>query len=214
MHLLIKLYKNSQTSFYFLLVVLLLGTLLFLLNEKGDAVTWLNEHRNSVLDVFFLIITQLAEPFVIVICCLSLLILHWRKGVFLVLCILLNTALVQFLKRVVFYDFKRPAYALGKSLDVIPGGDLEVIEGVRLSIDNSFPSGHTMAGATLFLVLSIVSKDKWLKALFILGIPLVATSRVYLAQHYLMDVLAGCFIAVVTCSMYYLFYNRSRLKFI
>lgn len=209
-----KLYKNNKITFSFALVLLVSGLSVVQFLDKGEMLLWFNSHRVSYLNVFFLMVTQLAEPFVIIICCILVLISDWRKGVFLVFAILLNTGLVQFLKRVVFNDFKRPAYALGKKIDVIAGGDLEVIEGMRLSIDHSFPSGHTMAGATLFFVLSLYVENKWSKLLVFLCFPLVALSRVYLAQHYFMDVLAGGCIAIVMCSFYYVVFNNSKFKFV
>ena len=208
------LIKYNQYSFLFLSFFLVVGIFGFSLFEKGELVLMFNENRTHTLNYVFAILTQFAEPLVCVLFCLLLLFFSWKKGLFLTVGLILNTIVVQFLKHIVFPDFKRPAYALGKQMDVIEGGDLEVIEGMRLSIDYSFPSGHTMAGTTLFFILSLFVESPIKKLLIIALIPLVAISRVYLAQHYFQDILMGSILGVLFSSLYYVIYNQTKFRII
>lgn len=65
----------------------------------------------------------------------------------------------------------------------------------------SFPSGHTQNATALFGTLAHVSKKNWQKLLFLLVIPLVMLSRMYLGVHTPTDVFASFAISavIVTC---------------
>jgi membrane-associated phospholipid phosphatase len=70
-----------------------------------------------------------------------------------------------------------------------------------MNLWNSFPSGHTMAAFGLYAALAFYAK-KWYQAfgLFFLAL-LVGYSRIYLSQHFLVDVIfgamLGCLAALV-----------------
>lgn len=59
---------------------------------------------------------------------------------------------------------------------------------------NGFPSGHTASAFALALVLSAHYKKKIMSVIFLLAALLVGYSRIYLAMHFPVDVLAGAFI--------------------
>jgi membrane-associated phospholipid phosphatase len=63
---------------------------------------------------------------------------------------------------------------------------------------HSFPSGHTTSAFALFFSLALIMRRPgWDAACFALA-ALVALSRVYLAQHFLADTLAGAGLGVAT----------------
>ena len=200
-----RLIKDNKYSLLSLALLFCLSITLIAFLNKGDMVLFFDKNRSDSLNYFFLIATKLAEPIVCVTFCLLLLFLSWKKGLFLSLCLIFNTAVVQFLKRIVFSDFQRP---MSHYRD-----ELELIEGMRANIDFSFPSGHTMAGATLFFVLSLFVKGKLSKLAVVAIIPVVAISRVYLSQHYFMDVVAGGTLGVLLCCWYYYLFQKSKFAF-
>jgi membrane-associated phospholipid phosphatase len=109
-----------------------------------------------------------------------------------VLSILICLVLTHFFKRVIFPDALRPLsleaqqYALHK------------VSGVHINRVHSFPSGHTAtAFATALLVVSVLKRGA-LTFLFMLIPFFVGYSRVYLAQHYVSDVLGGMLIGIIT----------------
>jgi undecaprenyl-diphosphatase len=70
--------------------------------------------------------------------------------------------------------------------------DLSFLGATLKFIDYSFPSSHS---ALAFSALPILDKEfKRLKVFWILFSSMIAISRIYLNQHFLSDVLAGCII--------------------
>jgi membrane-associated phospholipid phosphatase len=63
----------------------------------------------------------------------------------------------------------------------------------------SFPSGHTMAAFALYSLLSLMVGQKYERfgLAFALIAILVGVSRIFLVQHFLIDVLAGAFLGLV-----------------
>lgn len=61
----------------------------------------------------------------------------------------------------------------------------------------SFPSGHTQNFSTWSTVVAVRSKRWWVAGLAVIGILLVAFSRMYLGAHYPTDVLVGALLGVL-----------------
>lgn len=106
--------------------------------------------------------------------------------------IIISTALTHLLKRVIYPDELRPFTQLSGNFPV------HIIEGVKINRSNSFPSGHTVTAFSMAIILTcIINRRAWSFILPLLAF-LAAYSRVYLAQHYLTDVLAGMGVGIVT----------------
>ncbi|MBL7809981.1 MAG: phosphatase PAP2 family protein [Saprospiraceae bacterium] len=74
----------------------------------------------------------------------------------------------------------------------------------------SFPSGHSMAGFALFGLLSLMlprKYQKWGLMWAFLAI-LVGVSRIFLVQHFLVDVIAGAWLGLMLCSFIWLAAER------
>ena len=115
----------------------------------------------------------------------------------------LSTVVVQGLKHFVFSSALRPL-AYFKSLDA----SWYMVPGVEIHELNSFPSGHTAAGWFCFLWIALIINKSWagvLMALFACG---VGISRVYLFQHFPIDVAAGAFIGITCSSIIYYVYHE------
>jgi membrane-associated phospholipid phosphatase len=79
-----------------------------------------------------------------------------------------------------------------------PGQYLYFVDQVSLANNSSFPSGHTataFAIATVFIIL--IKNKKWQLPILAAAV-LVGYSRIYLAQHFLMDVLIGAVIGIAS----------------
>lgn len=73
----------------------------------------------------------------------------------------------------------------------------------------AFPSGHAQGSVTLWLMLAMLIRNKWMNILAIIMIILVPLSRLYLGVHYPVDILGGLLIGAFLVLIYdkYLFDN-------
>lgn len=80
----------------------------------------------------------------------------------------------------------------------------------------SFPSGHTQAATAMYGSLAVQVKNGWLKALFLLCVPVVGFSRMYLGVHTPADVLVSFGIAAISVIVFALLFRKDEpsLRFI
>jgi len=71
----------------------------------------------------------------------------------------------------------------------------------------AFPSGHAQGSTTLWLMLALLIRKKWINYLAVIMVILVSLSRLYLGVHWPIDVLGGLLIGLVLVLLYnkYLF---------
>jgi membrane-associated phospholipid phosphatase len=82
------------------------------------------------------------------------------------------------------------------------------IDDVTLHNLHAFPSGHTASAFALAAVLSFAAKNKNYSILYLAGAILVGYSRIYLAQHFLIDVLAGAIIGMFSAIICRIFFEK------
>lgn len=96
---------------------------------------------------------------------------------------------------------------------------LNLVDGVEMLGERSFPSGHSTAAFVVFSALAFSTRNKMLKVLFFIIAFNAAFSRMYLSQHWLVDVFVGSLVGVTyAIVLYFVFYNTTRfdqqLKFL
>ena len=181
----------------FLLPYCLLGlTALIALVKHGkfDLQLLLNQYNNPFFDRFFAFFTHLGEAFSLLSVLLICLCISFKKTVQYVSSYALGGILILLGKHVFFNEVKRPGYFFNDNLNY------HFVEGITLNMYNSFPSGHTQAGFTVFFFLCILLEKPSLKFLAFLFATLIAYSRVYLSQHFVSDILVGSLIAISACT--------------
>lgn len=172
--------------------------------SKSDIHLWLNQYHNSFCDVFFSYITNLGDGVFLPLFLLIMLLVRFRETLLMLAVFLLSGLFVQILKRFVFDDVDRPSrYFEGKAF-------LYFVPGLEQHCCNSFPSGHSATAFSVFLVFAMVAKSNVLKFAFFILACLVAFSRVYLSQHFLIDIVAGSFIGVITVAFCAPLFNSFR----
>jgi len=169
-------------------ILLLSSPLLFL--EKAIPSIWVNSYHTEILDGFFYYITNLGDGLVFIPVLLFLLTRSYVMSAFFAVFVIIEAVFVQLvLKKGLFAFIDRPsAY--------IPNFEqLHQVTGVDIHSLHSFPSGHTQS---VFLVVTFLAllnnKSIWINYLLLLVAMLTALSRVYLLQHFFIDVWFGALI--------------------
>jgi membrane-associated phospholipid phosphatase len=131
----------------------------------------------------------------------------WRRFLLVACSASFSSIIAQVLKRVFFHDALRPV----EFADRMP--DLRMVEGVVLHHQNSFPSGHATAAFSCCLALAILFPTQGRAFLLACLASVIAFSRIYLSQHFTVDVVAGAAIGMATTLFcWYLWYRRSTLE--
>lgn len=107
----------------------------------------------------------------------------------------LVTILVQVCKYFIVPDEARPTRY------ITDGSFIHTVEGVTVHSFSSFPSGHTATAFAFFLMICLMIKKSWWLPIGFLTAILVGYSRIYLAQHFPVDVAAGIIVAIIAVSL-------------
>ena len=193
-----------------IVLALVLGIAL-LITPKAELHLALCQPHATGLDTIVPTITNLVDwlPYLCVI-----LLLFYRAGwaTFLASNLLLSTVIVQPIKHIVHAP--RPLTWFAENM---PDVTLPLVEGVRMNHWLSFPSGHTTTFFVLFYSLSIilcaenVTGKMILSFLCFLCASFGAYTRIYLSQHFALDIFAGILIAVFsTLSLYFFLVKKTK----
>lgn len=160
--------------------------------HKGDTNLAVNALHTHFLDGFFKFMTGFGTFAYIGPCLLVMCLFSWRIALTGAVSAGFSSLFTQFCKHVVWPDSPRPKIHFAEILQ-----DLHLIDGVHLHASHSFPSGHTTGAFALFCVMALFCKRPGWKVFFLLMAVTVAYSRLYLMQHFLIDVTVGSFIGML-----------------
>ncbi len=168
-------------------------TLLLLFSAKGDVVLWFTHHQTSSLNVFFKYITHVGDGFVLIPLALVMLYRSWIHFLTLLIAVIFQTLFVQLGKQLLFPSTVRPRLFFEEQ-----GIALNFIEGIEVHGFHSFPSGHTAVAFTMAAILIMFTKNASMQWFWFILAILVGMSRVYIHQHFAMDVFAGSIIGILS----------------
>lgn len=197
-----------QNSVYLVLYLLLIAYLGYvLLNvDKFEIHRFINQHvENGAVSTFFKYVTHIGDGVFAMILVFVFLFVNIRKAVFLFLAYISSALVTTVLKNFFYADYYRPYFLF----HFYKREDLNLIDGVEILSNNSFPSGHSTSAFAVFFTLIFMTKNQALKFLYFLTACIAAFSRTYISQHWLVDIYIGSIIGVsfaVLC--YFVFYIK------
>lgn len=183
-------YLKTGTLASIIVGILLIASSIFL--GKIPVFLFLNNDLGKFADSFFEYFTYLGDGLIWIP--IAILFIWKKRQQFLLLIstISISTLLAQGIKNYVFTAEPRPTSLItDRSL-------IHTVEGVELHGFYSFPSGHTTTACCIFLLACLLVPKKWIVPIGLFYALLVGYSRVYLAQHFPLDVGGGLLVGSVS----------------
>jgi membrane-associated phospholipid phosphatase len=207
----VKDFLKNNFWILFLYILTLSAAAYFIFQYEKIAINlYVNRYvGNKFVNGFFYYITYLGDGRLAGILLLVILLYNVRLGLCATFSFLSATIVANTLKYFFFDNVNRPSYIF-RWIEKHP---VNYVEGVDMHIHNSFPSGHaTQAFAILLCMAFATGKYSFKYPLLILAI-LTSFSRVYLSQHWLVDVTAGSLIGTgFSVLYYYLFIHKNKFE--
>lgn len=193
----------------FVIISILLAPFLFI--PKDQSLLFINGLNTPLGDVFFKNLTWFGEGFMVSCCAIVLLFVRVRWFFIFLIGLVIHVLLIQINKQYLFNDIYRPSVYMSW---ICKDQLLHFVDGIRIRREVSFPSGHTTgaAFAASFIALLVNSKKAsiWLAILAIA----VGISRVYLAQHFVIDIYFGFLFGTISSVLGYSIVQQMDTKFL
>lgn len=202
-----EIVKGNTILFVLLFLYIAAGLILLIVFPKGDFELLINSGHHPFWDTFFYYITYFGDGILLSVIILIAALRKVYYGFLVLVSFLISTIIVQSLKRGVFDEYPRPSKFFDKLVD------LHVVEGLELHSYHSFPSGHSSGAFSVFFMLALLIRNKFLAILFFFMAFFTAISRVYLLQHFLIDIYVGGIMGAITAILiYYYVEKRTTIK--
>ncbi len=164
-------------------------------------------HTNTPFqDVFFKYYTNFGDGLFAAFVLLALLFFINFRNIFIGIATFIISGFVsQLIKKIAYFDEFRPAKEFAPNI-------LHYVDGVVMHLYNSFPSGHSTTAFAMFMFLAYIFKKKYFQVLFAIMACLVGYSRVYLSQHFFVDVACGGILGITSFLISYSIFASNRIK--
>ncbi len=192
---LISVIKANRYYYVSFAILWLIGLYHQLTSSQFALSIWVNNWNTPILDTTMIWFTYAGEGLLLVAAGFVLVLLDRKSWLMIILCLSIPSVITQFFKQLIFEDHHRPVILMTQITD------LHFVKGVVMNQFNSFPSGHTTAAFSLYTLLALLIQHKKSGSTWVFMGTLVALSRVYLLQHFWVDIIAGSMIGTITCTL-------------
>ncbi|MBK7375349.1 MAG: phosphatase PAP2 family protein [Ferruginibacter sp.] len=184
--------RKNKIYFIGLLASLLTAAVFLLANGKAAAFISLNSYHPFLLNIFFINYTFMGDG-IFALCLVAVMFFYLKKknqGFALLYSFLISGLAVQVIKNLISAPRPRLFFEQGQYLFFM--------DGISLANNSSFPSGHTATAFAIATVFVMMLKNKNWQWLILPAALLAGYSRIYLAQHFLLDVIIGAILGSVS----------------
>lgn len=201
-----KEYQRFRSAILFCVAIALLLAIFVGIYGKERSFLLVNGHFSPQADYFFNYVTYLGDGLIWVP--LFIYVLLYRRDflITVLVALVICTLLTHLGKQVILAGEPRPLRLMHDAARAVP------LMAGRDNYSNSFPSGHTSTAFTFSLLLSFLVRRRFAVYAFPLVAFLVGYSRVYLAQHFVTDVLAGIIIGILSSYLSLVLYDGYQKK--
>ena len=194
---------NEHKKFYIAYSIFFVLSLLLLLNYSSAEITlWFNNNHTIFFNYFFRFFSFIGEGPLFGIAILIAAIFRIKY--------LINGLIFYLAPNIITYILK-VSLNYPRPLEYFVPGILNKIEGVELYKNYSFPSGHTTSGFAIFMFLLFITKNKKYSYLYLTSAIMIGISRVYLLQHFYIDIYVASFISVSISTFIYYYLNQKNM---
>jgi membrane-associated phospholipid phosphatase len=182
-------YSIARSSAFIIAIILLASSAFW---GRIPVFLFLNRDFGTIADTVLFGFTYLAEGWMWIP---YLIIVGWffkKDKAIIVYSFVVSTLLTQIPKLLLFPNITRPiASGIAPNL-------MHTVKGVTIHQLSSFPSGHTATAFTIFLLTIYIFDRTKMILIGLLYAMLCGYSRIYLGQHFPMDVGGGIIVAIMT----------------
>lgn len=199
------LINQHKAFFYLFFSFQALGLLVINTVNHGTILMKINSLFNSFFNTFFEFVTYLGDGLLFLLLILFLSTIKYRHSIIFAFGFVISGGLAQLIKNII--QAPRPKNYF-ESID-----HLNVADNWTLYSNYSFPSGHTTTAfciATL-LVLSFKFSNSIKMTLFTIAL-IVGISRIYLLQHFFLDVYAGAILGTFSGLIIFYYFDKQRFE--
>lgn len=181
--------SNKFVTFVTIIYAISIATIFILGYSIGqvDIIKWFNNIHTPFLDQLFSSLTLLGTAIVFIPFLVVAAFHRFSLAIGLLGNAILQSIVVSLFKRILFPRAPRPIQFLDPDI-------VHRVQGVSIHRWMSFPSGHTVTIFGLCVFVSLWTKNYWMSTALLLLAVLVGVSRMYLTQHFPIDVATGAFI--------------------
>lgn len=161
---------------------------------------------NPVVNTFYKFFTHVGDGIFVIFLGVLVFLYNRKRGAYILSAYILAGVTSSIIKY--FFNYVRPFHYF---VYYRKHYTLNLVDGVDMLGERSFPSGHATAAFVVFSALAFSTENKMAKVLFFIIALNAAFSRMYLSQHWLVDIFVGSLVGTTyAIILYFIFYKNER----